>query len=282
MTIYESARPFPVLGREGDYKEAVFLKSMLLSSDGFTLRVTNKPNLVNELCGERVGDYLLIENRTTATKKFIPLDENELEINLPLAELWGVTSLTILQISIEALELVDEDQDLFDDFFKYEGGTVFEIRPGEVLGFGEAQYVNVSGSTGSNWIQFDKNEDSDFEYRVSTGVTGNIVVHLGKELYSAAMLAMASPESRYWATLSLAKPGVEFAIRTVLSGGNEEIDERPDWFEGLALRLSGLGVHDEEDIQELTELQHISMKILESEVLAPLVELLRQSQTEER
>lgn len=282
MADFESARPFPVLGRSGDYKHAEFAKSMVISSDGSTVEVSNTPNLVNDLAGDRVADFLLIENRPTATKLFIPLEDDELVVTVPINRLWGVASLTILQVSIDFLALADEGQDMFDVFFKGEGKTEFEIRPGEVLGVGESQYVNVSGSSGSNWIQFDKTEESSLEYRVSMGQTGNIVVHLGKELYSAAMIAMSSPESRYWATLSLAKPGVEFAIQSVLRSGNEEIDERPEWFESLGLRLSELGIKDEEDIEELPELQRISMEVLETEVLGPLVELIRESHSEEQ
>jgi hypothetical protein len=282
MANFESARPFPVLGRAGDYKEAVFEKSMAISSDGSSVQISNRPNVVNSLAGDLVGDYLLIENRATAKKEFIKLDGDELEIPIPVNQLWGVTSLTLLQISTDLITLVDDSQELFDEFFRGANETEFKVRPGEVLGVGESQHINVSGSSGSNWIQFDKNEDSSFEYRVSFGATSNIVVHLGKELYSAAMIAMSSPESRYWATLSLAKPGVEFAIHSVLNDESEEIDERPEWFEGLVLRLSELGIDDAEDLEDLTELQRISMQVLETEVLAPLVELIRDSQTEER
>jgi hypothetical protein len=282
MANFESARPFPVLGRTGDYKEASFDKEMAISPDGSSVKISNISNLVNRLAGDRVGDYLLIENRSTATKRFIPLEGGELVVAIPVSQLWGVTSLTILQISIDLLTLVDANQTLFDDFFRGDPKTQFDIRPGEILGVGETLYLNVSGSSGSNWIQFDKNEDSAFEYRVSTGATGNIVVHLGKELFGAAMMAMSSPESRYWATLSLAKPGVEFAIQSVLRGGGEEVDEKPDWFEGLVLRLSELGIKDEEDAEELTELQRISMQILEAEIVGPLVELIRESEMEGR
>jgi hypothetical protein len=255
---------------------------MAISPDGSSVKISNISNLVNRLAGDRVGDYLLIENRSTATKRFIPLEGGELVVAIPVSQLWGVTSLTILQISIDLLTLVDANQTLFDDFFRGDPKTQFDIRPGEILGVGETLYLNVSGSSGSNWIQFDKNEDSAFEYRVSTGATGNIVVHLGKELFGAAMMAMSSPESRYWATLSLAKPGVEFAIQSVLRGGGEEVDEKPDWFEGLVLRLSELGIKDEEDAEELTELQRISMQILEAEIVGPLVELIRESEMEGR
>lgn len=282
MANFDSARPFPVLGRAGDYKQADFEKSMVIASDGSSVEVSNTPNLVNSLAGDHVADFLLIENRPTATKKFVPLEDEEVVVPVPVGQLWGVTSLTIVQVSTDFLTLADDSQSLFDDFFRGEMGSEFEIRPGEVLGAGESQHINVSGSSGTNWIQFDKNEDSSFEYRVSTGATGNIVVHLGKELYGAAMIAMSTVESRYWATLSLAKPGVEFAIQSVLSDGNEEIDEKPEWFEGLVLRLSDLGIKGAEDIEELTELQRISMQLLESEILGPLVALIHESQTEER
>ena len=282
MANFDSARPFPVLGRSGDYKQADFEKSMVIASDGSSVEVSNTPNLVNSLAGDHVADFLLIENRPTATKKFVPLEDAEVVVPVPVGQLWGVTSLTIVQVSTDFLTLADENQSLFDDFFRGEMGSEFEIRPGEILGAGESQHINVSGSSGTSWIQFDKNEDSSFEYRVSTGATGNIVVHLGKELYGAAMIAMSTVESRYWATLSLAKPGVEFAIQSVLSDGNEEIDEKPEWFEGLVLRLSDLGIKGAEDIEELTELQRISMQVLESEILGPLVELIQESQAEER
>ena len=282
MANFESARPFPVLGRFGDYKQENFIKSMVIASDGSSVEISNTPNIVNRLAGDRVADFLLIENRPTAAKHFVPLQGDEVVVAIPVDQLWGVVSLTILQVSIDFLTLADESQLLFDEFFKGESKTEFEIRPGEVLGVGESQHVNVSGSSGTNWIQFDKSEESSFEYRVSMGQTGNIVVRLGKELYSAAMIAMSSPESRYWATLSLAKPGVEFAIQSVLRGGNEEVDDKPDWFEGLALRLSELGIKDAEDIEELTELQRISMEVLETEVLGPLVELIRESHSEEQ
>jgi hypothetical protein len=282
MANFDSARPFPVLGRAGDYKHADFEKSMVIASDGSSVEVLNTHNLVNGLAGDRVSDFLLIENRPTAMKRFIPLEGEEVVVPVPVDQLWGFTSLTLVQVSIDFLTLADESQSLFDDFFRGEIDSEFEIRPGEILGAGESKHINVSGSSGTNWIQFDKNEDSPFEYRVSTGATGNIIVHLGKELYGAAMIAMSTAESRYWATLSLARPGVEFAIQSVLRDGNEEIDEKPEWFEGLVLRLSELGIKDAEDVEELTELQRISMQVLESEILGPLVDLIRESQTEER
>lgn len=282
MANFEAARPFPVLGRSGDYKDASFEKSMSLSSDGFSVEISNVPNLVNTLAGSSVGDFLLIENRSTATKLFIPLEGNIVVVPVPADQLWGLTSLTILQISLEPFSLVDENQDQFDDFFKGETKTEFDVREGEVVGVGESQHLNIGGSSGSSWIQFDRNEASSFDYRVSSGVSGNIVVHLGNELFEATMMAMSSPETRNWATLSLAKPGVEFAIQSALSETSEEFDERPEWFEGLIFRLSELGITDADDIKDLTELQRVSMQILENEVLVPLTELIRESQSEER
>lgn len=282
MANFDSARPFPVLGRAGDYSQASFDKSMDISTDRLSIEVFNPKNLVNSLAGSKVADYLLIENRSTATKIFIPLEDEEVVVPIPVQQLWGLTSLTLVQISTGFFTLVDERQNLFDEFFKGDKSTELEIRPGEILGVGETNHINVNGSSGANWIQFAKNEDSPMEYQVSTGATGNIVVHLGRELYTAAMFAMAESRSTYWATLSLAKPGVEFAIQSVLNGAwDDEVDGMPDWFEGLALRLSELGIKDAEDIEELAELQRISMQILETEILEPLVELTRESHTEE-
>jgi hypothetical protein len=171
---------------------------------------------------------------------------------------------------------------LFDEFFRSPGGAVVDIRPGEVLGVGEPLFVNIGGSSGTSWIQFDLNETSSLDFRVSTGATGNIVIHLGRDLYRAAMVAMTSPEGRYWATLSLAKPGLEHAIRSVLADSTEELDEKPAWFEGLSIRLAAMGIDEEEDIRDLTELQSISMKLLEAEVLEPLITVLNEAQLEDR
>lgn len=282
MANFDSARPFPVLGRAEDYRQASFEKSMVISADGLTVEVSNPNNLVNSLAGSQVADCLLIENRSTATKTFIALEGEEVVVSIPVQQLWGVTSLTLVQISTGSFTLIDENQDLFNEFFNGASSAEFEIRPGEILGVGETQHINVSGSSGANWIQFSKNESSSLEYQVSTGATGNIVVHLGKELYGAAMFAMSDAQTRYWATLSLAKPGVEFAIKSVLNGGqDDEVDGMPEWFEGLALRLSELGIKDEEDLEELTKLQSISMQILETEILVPLVDMIRESHTEE-
>lgn len=282
MSNHGAARPFPVLGREGDYPDAGFEKTMSLSPDGLRLSISNKLNSVNKLCGSSVGDFLLIENRGTATKIFIPLEAEELEVSIPVDRLWGITSLVLMQISTESVELVDADNKLFDSFFSSPGGTKFEIRPGEVLGVGEPQFVNVGGSSGTSWIQFDLNEGSSLDYRVSTGATGNVVIHLGRDLYKAAMVAMTSPEVRHWATLSLAKPGLEYAIQSVLGDSTEELDEKPAWFEGLFIRLTAMGIEKEEDIQELSDLQYITMKMLEAEVLEPLIKAISEAQLEDR
>jgi hypothetical protein len=165
MTNLTGSRPFPVLGRFDDYSETPFEKELTVDIATGSIEIKNHPNIVNLLAGSEVRDYLVIENSQTAFKDLIELPDGIVELQLDLSKLLGLTRLTLLQVAQNEFGLVANEN--VNSFFKNdEGQTRFDIRPGEVLGFGETLTLDIAPTTGSSWIIFSNTGDPSFDFTV--------------------------------------------------------------------------------------------------------------------
>jgi hypothetical protein len=276
MNNLTGSRPFPVLGRFDDYSDTLFKKRLSLDLRSGAVEIDNEPNLVNALAKQEVKDYLVVENPQTAFKDLIELPEGTSKVQLDLAKLLGLTRLTLLQVSQGQFELPAAED--VNQFFKTDQeSTVFQIRPGEVLGYGETLTIDVAPSTGSSWIVFSNTGDPSFEFSVEHGKSGKIVVSMGSKLYDLCMSSLTDPASKIWANLAFAKPAIEFAILEMFSDSEIEEGSAPSWADGLRLSLKNIGISGIEDVKELNNLQKAAMKLLEEPALLPLVDLMSEN-----
>lgn len=274
MAILDAARPFPVLGRSDDYQTANFEKVLEVDPQSFMIRVQNFRNLVNELFGDAVADFVVVENTSTCYRKFIPLEGDGIhEFALEAGQMLGVVSITIVQLAISEFATPEKPFPKHKDFDKFfqESISHMSVSFGDLLGFGETLFLEIDAGSNGSWITLSNSKAKDFSYKVDLGADGRVVAHMGQNLYSTVIRAMSEPNLRDWVELAVVKPALEFGIKDCLSAAVEQ-GSRPYWHEGLLARLSEVGISFEHDVEDVSELQRVAMQLLERELLQPLSE----------
>jgi hypothetical protein len=263
MAILEAARTYPVLGRFDDYGNLKFSKSFKIDTETGKIEIDNSPNRVNEIAGGQVIEILVVENPFTAKKTLFPISDAKEVLTLDLDKFLGDVSITLMQVAGERVRL--ESSDSFSDFFSKdsEESSVFHLKPGEILGFGETQHVRIDPSGGSSWLEFSDTGKKGFSFEVSLGA--KVVAHVGTDLYQLISRANREVETKHWVTLSYVRSALEIAISRTLADIDNEADDVGEWQNKLRENVQEIGYADAGESVDISQVQKIALSLLEEE-----------------
>lgn len=269
MVVLEAARTYPVLGRFDDYSGFTFDKSFVIDTDKWQVEIKNLPNRVNEIATGVVLEVLVIENPYASKKIIFPLKSEAETVRLKLDDFLGDVSITLMQIAADDVKLVSSDS--FSKFFANDsnGEAEYDVRPGEILGFGETQILRVDPSGGASWIQFSNTQKQGFDFDVALG--DKVVINVGSDLHKLVTQGSPDPITKHWINLSFVRSALELAIAHAAVNRDASPDDQAQWEDHLRELVQDIPIQDSNDNVDISEVQKAALKLMVDESLRPVL-----------
>jgi hypothetical protein len=269
MVLLEAARTYPVLGRFDDYSEFTFDKSFVINSETWKVEIKNPPNRVNEIAKGEILEVLVIENPYASKKIIVPLKSETETVRLKLDDFLGDVSLTLMQIAEDDVKLISSNS--FSKFFSNDlnDEAEYDVRPGEILGFGDTQILRVDPSGGASWIQFSNTQKPGFDFEVALG--DKVVINVGSDLHKLVTLGSSDPITKHWINLSFVRSALEVAIAHASMNRDANFDDQAQWEDHLRELVQDLPIQDSKNNVGISEVQKVALSLMVDESLKPVL-----------